>query len=627
MSKLGLGIVDEPILSAEEDDLDITGHAAALTSFIGQCATPLTIGVQGEWGSGKTSLINSIWEELKKSPVTKQIWINAWENALLCTPEESLLKITNEILDELLATDSDKQRRDKISKAASSVFRSAVQLGTAVSLGAKAADIATDMMDSGGHNSIKALRQNLIELVQEIRDRGTNPYERVVIYIDDLDRIEPKHAVTILELLKNIFSIPNCVFVLAIDYQVVVKGLEDKFGPQTEENEWEFRAFFDKIIQLPFMMPTGKYNIAKYVTNLLAGVGYHNSQEMDPDILLAVVRNTTGGNPRALKRLANSVALIQIFEGFDATTESSLISAKQRAEALFALVAMQIAHPDIYEFLSKHPRIDEWTQALAYQATGGKEEGISSFQQDFALACQTEDFDEEWEQVLYRVCYPKPRYRRRAADISRLITALIEQIIRLSSDQCAQELEALLSRTSVTNVASSLDAPESKTSWKSDEEKEEANALWNLILDELQGTEVFSKGSRKGSSGVIRLSDKRFPLAEFVITQNKVGIALRLNKGSLEENLAAFDQIFSRREEYQQRSNLRFSWVRKETSRRQSIILEDDDCDSLNTRFYSRGEQVPSPDGWTEIVAWLSEMAPRAEAIFIEMLNDLNAEQ
>ena len=98
-------------------------------------------------------------------------------------------------------------------------------------------------------------------------------------------------TVTILELFKNIFSIPNCVFVLAIDYQVVVK-VRGQIWPQTEENEWEFRAFFDKIIQLPFMMPTGKYNIAKYVTNLLAGVGYHNSQEMDPDILLAVVRNT-----------------------------------------------------------------------------------------------------------------------------------------------------------------------------------------------------------------------------------------------------------------------------------------------------------------------------------------------
>ena len=73
-----------------------------------------------------------------------------------------------------------------------------------------------------------------------------------MVYVDDLDRIDPEDAVSILELLKNIFNIKDCVFVLAIDYQVVVKGLKEKFGEPTPENEWEFRSFFDKIIQLPF---------------------------------------------------------------------------------------------------------------------------------------------------------------------------------------------------------------------------------------------------------------------------------------------------------------------------------------------------------------------------------------
>jgi hypothetical protein len=36
-------------------------------------------------------------------------------------------------------------------------------------------------------------------------------------------------------------------------------------GKPTPENEWEFRAFFDKIIQLPFTMPMGNYDIANYV--------------------------------------------------------------------------------------------------------------------------------------------------------------------------------------------------------------------------------------------------------------------------------------------------------------------------------------------------------------------------
>ena len=140
-------------------------------------------------------------------------------------------------------------------------------------MGNAAADIAKELMDSS-KQTISALRKQLTDVVNDMSDRPTNPYEKVVIYVDDLDRIEPKNAVAILELLKNIFSVPKCVFILAIDYQVVVKGLEHKFGKQTAENEWEFRAFFDKIIQLPFMMPMGQYNIGKYVNSLLVDIGF-----------------------------------------------------------------------------------------------------------------------------------------------------------------------------------------------------------------------------------------------------------------------------------------------------------------------------------------------------------------
>ena len=50
-----------------------------------------------------------------------------------------------------------------------------------------------------------------------------------------------------------------------IDYDIVVKGLESKFGPKTDENEREFRSFFDKIIQVPFSMPTGTYDIENFL--------------------------------------------------------------------------------------------------------------------------------------------------------------------------------------------------------------------------------------------------------------------------------------------------------------------------------------------------------------------------
>ena len=55
--------------------------------------------------------------------------------------------------------------------------------------------------------------------------------------------------IEILELLKNIFDLEKCVFILAIDYDVVIKGLKPKFGELTDANEREFRSFFDICLQ------------------------------------------------------------------------------------------------------------------------------------------------------------------------------------------------------------------------------------------------------------------------------------------------------------------------------------------------------------------------------------------
>ena len=76
-------------------------------------------------------------------------------------------------------------------------------------------------------------KEDIKDVIQKLLNDPANKYQRVVFFVDDLDRIPPTDAVEVLEALKNMFDIPNCIFVLAIDYEVVVKGLESKFG---EEN-------------------------------------------------------------------------------------------------------------------------------------------------------------------------------------------------------------------------------------------------------------------------------------------------------------------------------------------------------------------------------------------------------
>ena len=136
------GIVDQALEIDGEDSLSISNYTLSLLNFIENTATPMTIGIQGEWGSGKTSMLNQIWSGLEKRDLKddsvryKQIWINAWEHSLLCSPEECLIKIINEIISELVSSDEKKTRVEKLSSGINKLARGAARIGGAVALGA-----------------------------------------------------------------------------------------------------------------------------------------------------------------------------------------------------------------------------------------------------------------------------------------------------------------------------------------------------------------------------------------------------------------------------------------------------------------------------------------------------------
>ena len=463
-----VGIVDQALVVGGQDDLDISSYHEALVDFIKKTDTPMTIGVQGEWGSGKTSLLNQIWSKLEESNNEHQddenflqIWVNSWEHSLLCTPEECLLKIVNEIIQELLEADVDKSKKDKVKDGVQNLMKGALRIGSSLAAGDAGVN-AVDSIFSSESNTIKKLRIQLQELVQEIKELDSNPFQRVVIYVDDLDRIEPRDAVSILELLKNIFNIKDCVFVLAIDYQVVVKGLKEKFGEPTPENEWEFRSFFDKIIQLPFSMPMGNYDIGKYVLSLLDDIKYYESDndQLDEDLIESLVTLSIGTNPRSIKRLINSLSLIKILNDTQNESESgrggSVINNKDIATVMLAMVCIQIANSDIYDMLVAEPTfIESWNDDFAYKLTQKKEELDKAWEENFKQALTSEDFDEAWEQCLYRVCYVNPRQRPNATKYSKFLSDLRENY---KPEDFQKFIATALKETAVTAV-SATDKP------------------------------------------------------------------------------------------------------------------------------------------------------------------------
>ena len=475
-AKEEIGIVDEPLEKKGEDSLKIKKYSNALVSFIKNSLTPMTIGIQGSWGSGKTSLLNTIYAQLdeanehKDSKDFKVIWINSWENSLMATPEEALIKIINEIINGLNEVDPSLTHVKKVKEAATVAAKGILRVGAGILGGATGGQVVSEVLEST--NSIKQLREQLSQLVHAIRESDAQRVDKIVIFVDDLDRVDPPEAVKILELLKNIFNITGCIFVLAIDYDVVIKGLKDKFGERTPENEYEFRAFFDKIIQLPFLMPVQNYDIGNYVNDLLKKIGFQDENVIDVDFVNQVVDNTIGGNPRTIKRLINSLALIKIVNDQDddgddqeeeiASDEELLIERK----LLFALVCLQIASSDIYSLLNKESDFKKWDENLAFSITQKKEEEDEKFEQNFESLSSEDLFDEIWEQALYRVCYANPRERANAIKLSKFLNYLHEDLGSDTNYPLPLMIEKALGKTSVTSVVADTAERAPKGSYK-----------------------------------------------------------------------------------------------------------------------------------------------------------------
>ena len=470
-----IGIIDEPIkpyqksaTNDQSDRLGVDDYAQALGEFIKKTQTPMTIGIQGEWGSGKTSLLNSLMNLLEgkaKNTSYECIWINTWEHSLLKSPEEALISIVTEISNTVTQLNGDSKVAGQIAASGKKLLSGAVRVAAGMTMGLAGSEVTKELLESKADNSIKKLREDLElfikKIVEDEKSKDINKIKKLVFFIDDLDRIEPKDAVKVLELLKNIFSIEHCVFVLAIDYQVIIKGLKDKFGEKNDENEREFRSFFDKIIQLPFTMPTSKYSVADYVIGLLKDINFiEKKNEFNQEIVNEILVNTIGSNPRSIKRLVNNLSLLNILADIK-NKQKNLSQASQEEKMLeFALVCCQVAYPKVYELINVRPDINEWDEEFAFGQTQKKEELDPNFNSLFEKASDSEEFNDDWEKALFRIAYINFDLRKAASKISRFLNLFTKDNKKNNNLKIQYENDQLiriLNDTSATVVTSNDD--------------------------------------------------------------------------------------------------------------------------------------------------------------------------
>ena len=445
MNKIS-SVKDSPIQNLKEDSLQISKYAVSLSKFIEISDTPITIGLQGEWGTGKTSLMSLIKELLNESSIASS-WVNTWEFSLFSNPETITPAILSGMLNNLKEECKNRniwtlndESKDKFNKAMNffgSIANQVIDKTTGVNI----SDAATGLNQNFGKSQVAEMKSSITTLLDDLVNDEKNPVKKIVFFVDDLDRIQPKDAVEVLEALKNIFDIPHCVFILAIDYDVVVKGLESKFGKKTKENEREFRSFFDKIIQVPFTMPTGAYNIKEFLKQKLKELEIIIS-ENNIEHLYKIVSLTVGNNPRSLKRYLNSFSLIAIL--IDSDEENDKNYDEIDFILLFAVLGLQISYQDIFRLLLIDHNYVEWEKLFAAKI----DLDLEKTEKDISKIGDSEYTNETWEKIIWGVCQSDNFLKNQTFKILKLFNILREIV----PNQLNDKLDKALDFASITNV-------------------------------------------------------------------------------------------------------------------------------------------------------------------------------
>lgn len=423
--------------------------------------TPITIALQGEWGSGKTSLMNLLRYNLcdvNDAPYFP-VWINTWQYSLMKTPSQAIMSILEGIINQIGALHPSDQKWAESKRKIGGLFKKMASVGTKMVAGTVGIDggVVDELFEGkeSAASDISQLKEEIAKLIDEALSKDTSK-QGFTFYIDDLDRIDPPVAVEILELLKNIFDLEKCVFILAIDYDVVIKGLKPKFGELTDANEREFRSFFDKIIQLPFSMPVASYSVDSFLVDALGKIEFFTDQELkDPSLaekLSEITRLSVGTNPRSLKRLTNTLALISIIYEEQTGAQNNITVLDKLIN--YSLVCIQIAYPYIYNQLTEAPDFKSWNETIASKL---KLRPLTA--QESEVLDKTEEFDEEWEKIVYRMCQKETFLSNRAFSVSTLLNKIAE--IVGNDDQLGEIIEATLEMSAVTNLKA-FDGPMKK---------------------------------------------------------------------------------------------------------------------------------------------------------------------
>jgi predicted KAP-like P-loop ATPase len=295
----------------------------------------LVVGLYGPWGDGKTSLLNFIRQKLDKYPLITCITFNPWR----FNSEEDLLHGFFTTLASALEV--------KLNTKAEAFGKLLSDYSSLLKVGhAGLSDVAALAGGALSHTSLETMRDRISQFLSD-------SHVRVVILIDDIDRMDKTEIQAVFRLVKLTADFENTAYVLAFDEQMVARAVGERFSSITSEIVDAGRNFLEKIIQIPLHLPAAKKGkLRQYCFEMLENVLSDLEITMSQDEINNFVTSFDRGlenkmtTPRMAVRYVNAVRF-----------SMGILQSEVYLPDLLLIEGVRIFYPRLYERIRRTPEL------------------------------------------------------------------------------------------------------------------------------------------------------------------------------------------------------------------------------------------------------------------------------
>ena len=330
---------DQPIISPADDLLGRDSFALSLAEAIlnYDSSDNLVIGLFGAWGSGKTSVINMAVGHLQSLPAPEDrkpivIRFNPWnfsdQNQLISMFFHQLAHVL-EKPDYVAKTKKAGEKLGMYSK-----FFSPLKFVPGIG---QYVDLAQSLLQGAASAAIscaETMKQDISTTRNELNEILTELPYKIIIVIDDIDRLNNTEIRQIFQLVKALADFPNTVYLLAFDKEVILRALAKvQGGPGLE--------YLEKVIQVPFEIPPiSRAELENLFFSKLNEIIEFSEEEWD---------QTHWGNlyHSGIKHLIRTIRDVNRFINVFRFAYKAL-KGKVNPIDLIALTAVQVFIPDLY---------------------------------------------------------------------------------------------------------------------------------------------------------------------------------------------------------------------------------------------------------------------------------------